>query len=69
MAWAFFMPGCWMNLNYNLAQLDNAMGRRPEALEYGLRKVELQADSRVAYDPVGNVLFKAGVLEDSAAFF
>jgi hypothetical protein len=68
-AWADFMPGCRMNLNHDLAQLDNASDRQPDELKYGLRRVGSRADFRDAYDRVGKVLFKAGVLEDSSAFY
>jgi hypothetical protein len=42
-------------LNSNLGQLYDATDRWTEALKYGLRMVELQADSRDARDLIGNV--------------
>jgi tetratricopeptide (TPR) repeat protein len=57
------------SLNYNLAQLYNSMSNWREALRYALRAIELKNNSRDAHDLVGNIFFKTGRFEDSAAFY
>jgi tetratricopeptide (TPR) repeat protein len=54
---------------YNLGQLDNSLDLNAEALEYGIKAVELKKDYRDAYDLVGNVCFKIGDFEDSIKFY
>jgi tetratricopeptide (TPR) repeat protein len=54
---------------YNLGQLDNSLGLNAEALEYGIKAVELKKDYRDAYDLVGNVCFKIGDFENSVKFY
>lgn len=54
---------------YNLGQLDNSLGLNAEALEYGIKAVELKKDYRDAYDLVGSVCFKIEDFENSVKFY
>jgi tetratricopeptide (TPR) repeat protein len=56
-------------LHYNLAQVSNATSDPEEALEHAWMAIRLKPDYRDAYDLLGNVYFKAGVLEGSLAAY
>lgn len=52
-------------INYNLGQLYNILGRLDKALQYALRAVELKNDFKDGHDLIGNIFFKLREFQNS----